>query len=264
MNATPQPPDALARQLLDALAAHDGALPPEVANLPPREALRVALTVRPPGRFPQGWLEASDALFAAESRARPRVASGTLPAPLAVWRGDITSLEVDAIVNAANSELLGCFVPFHACIDNAIHSAAGPRLREECGRLMAAQGAPEATGTAKLTRGYHLPARHVLHTVGPIVPRGAGPSAAQEAQLASCYCACLDLAATVAEVRSVAFCCISTGVFGYPQEPAARVALAAVQGWQAAHPRRMVRVVFNVFTGRDEAIYAALLGGTTR
>ncbi|HEY3189044.1 MAG TPA: macro domain-containing protein, partial [Solirubrobacteraceae bacterium] len=161
-----------------------------------------------------------------------------------LWRGDITRLGVDAIVNAANAQMLGCFVPFHACIDNAIHSAAGPRLREDCARVMDAQGHDEPTAVCKVTRAYNLPSRYVLHTVGPIV---RGPLAHEhESQLADAYPACLEAAAEVG-ARSIAFCAISTGVFGYPKEPAARTALAAVAAWLDVHPSALDAVVFNVF-----------------
>jgi len=160
-------------------------------------------------------------------------------------------------VNAANEQLLGCFQPFHACIDNAIHAAAGPRLREDCARLMAAQGHPEPTGVAKATRGYNLPARYVLHTVGPIVERTLGPQ--HEEALAASYCACLDLAVAIGDVRTVVFCCISTGVFGFPKRPAARIALRTVGGWLRDRAGALDRVVFNVFGDEDRQVYAALL-----
>lgn len=199
-----------------------------------------------------------------DGRALPRVA-GLAPgsrygasASVALWRGDITTLSVDAIVNAGNAALLGCFRPHHACVDNAIHSAAGPRLREDCGRIIAAQGHPEPTGNAKATRGYNLPARFVLHTVGPIVGGSLGED--QEEALASCYRSCLQLATALPAVRTIAFCAISTGVFGFPKAPAARVATRAVAEWLAVHPGELDLVVFNVFTEEDEVLYRELLG----
>ena len=175
-----------------------------------------------------------------------------------MWQGDITTLAVDAIVNAANAELLGCFHPFHPCIDNAIHAAAGPRLRDDCARIMQAQGVPEETGHAKATRGYNLPARFVLHTVGPIVRKGLSPE--HEEALARCYRACLDTAARLDRVRSVAFCAVSTGVFGFPREPAARIALRTVGAWLGEHPGAIDLVVFNVFAAVDRAAYEKALG----
>jgi O-acetyl-ADP-ribose deacetylase (regulator of RNase III) len=222
-----------------------------------RRMLRAVLTVREPAPLDPELVAVLDALLGGERRLRPLTNALTLPAPIAVWRGDITLLRADAIVNAANDALLGCFQPMHACVDNAIHDAAGPRLRADCGRIMALQGAPEPTGTAKITRGYHLPAPFVLHTVGPIVHGNLLP--AHGTALADSYRACLDLAAEVPGIRTVAFCGISTGIFGFPKRPAARVAIGTVQDWLTAHPGRFDRVVFVAFSGEDEAVYRELL-----
>ncbi|WP_432524013.1 macro domain-containing protein [Kineococcus sp. SYSU DK006] len=230
------------------------------------EVLRVVLTVRPAEPLPA----AVDGLLAtwlhrqAQRRAPvdPRrlqtlaeVAPGTaypVADRTALWRGDITTLAADAIVNAANSALLGCFHPGHACIDNAIHAAAGPGLRADCATIMAAQGYPEPTGTAKVTRGHHLPARYVLHTVGPIVD---GPlQQRHERALTAAYRSCLDVAAEVG-ARTVAFCSISTGVFGYPKAPAAHTALTTVAEWLQARPGVFDLVVFDVFSPSDENLY---------
>ena len=181
---------------------------------------------------------------------------------LLLWRGDITRLAIDGIVNAANSTLLGCFVPCHGCIDNAIHTAAGVRLRLACAELMSAQGHEEPVGRAKLTSAFNLPAGHVLHTVGPRVT-GTRPTRNQRAQLTSCYTACLELAAQHG-LASVAFCCISTGEFGFPKHDAAHIALDAVREWQRQareEGRPSPTVVFNVFTREDEALYETLLKG---
>jgi len=134
----------------------------------------------------------------------------------ALWQGDLTTLAADAVVNAANTAMLGCFVPGHTCIDNALNTVAGPRLREDCARTMHLQGHHEPTGTAKITRSYHLPAQSVLHTVGPVVD--GSPDTADAKALAACYRACLDTAAE-AGARTVAFCSIATGIFGYPWRP---------------------------------------------
>ena len=231
-----------------------------------RRLVQALLTARPPGPLPDDIVAAIDALLQDELAAKAVTEADDLPATslpgLGLWRGDIATLRVDAIVNAANAALLGCFTPFHRCIDNVIHCAAGPRLREECHRLMAEQGHEEPTGSAKLTPGYNLPAAFVLHTVGPIVPDGR-PTAQQAEQLASCYRACLDVAATEPRIRSVAFCCISTGVFGYPQQAAAAVAVETVRRWLTARPGRFDLVVFNVFADADREIYERLLGLVT-
>jgi len=238
-----------------------------------RSVLRALLTVRDPGPLPEGADQELDALLGAERRLRPAVSALELPTiaeefhgatfraatETVLWRGDIPTLAADAVVNAANSQLLGCFRPLHPCIENAFHSAAGPRLRDDCHTIITAQGAPEPTGTAKITRGYHLPARYVLHTVGPVV-QGRRPRARDAQALASSYRACLDLAAEMETIRTLAFCAVSSGVFGYPKEEAAPVALHTVSEWIAAHPGRFDRVVFTVFGDDDELAYRHTLG----
>ncbi|MEW2403894.1 protein-ADP-ribose hydrolase [Streptomyces sp. NPDC046862] len=241
-----------------------------------RRLLRAVLTVREPGPLPTGTARVLDALLTGERLARDTIDATSLPTirdtlPHAtyqaddrtvLWQGDITPLGADAVVNAANSALLGCFVPMHPCIDNAIHAAAGPRLRADCHAVMSLQGHPEPTGTAKITRGYHLSARYVLHTVGPIVD---GPVLPQHQQaLASSYRACLDLAAELDGIRSVAFCGISTGVFGYPRTSAARTALDTVADWLDLHSERFDRVIFNVYADDDLAAYVHALTEGTR
>ena len=162
-------------------------------------------------------------------------------------------------MNAANAELLGCVRPLHTRIDHAIHAAAGPRLREYCGRIIARQGHPEPRGSAKATRPYHLPAPSVPRTAGPNVEGALRP--AQGAQLASRYRACLDLATALPEVRTAAFCAISTGVFGFPKAPAAHIAARTVAEWLAAPPGVLGLVLFNVFSGEDQVIYENVLRG---
>ena len=173
-------------------------------------------------------------------------------APAKEWQGDITRLKVDAIVNAANSQMLGCFVPMHRCIDNAIHSAAGVQLRFACEEMM--HGAEEPTGSARITPGFNLPARYVLHTVGPIVTT-ARPLHQQEVQLASCYSSCLDLADKKG-LASIAFCCISTGEFRFPNDRACEIAVSTVRSWMAGHPDSSVKtVIFNTFKDIDHELY---------
>ena len=172
-----------------------------------------------------------------------------------LWQGDITRLQVDAIVNAANSQLLGCWAPLHNCIDNCIHSAAGIQLRQECYELMTAQGHDEPTGQAKITLGYNLPAKHVVHTVGPIIPHGFFPTKEQEELLASCYRTCLEIA-EANQLHSIAFCCISTGVFNFPNQRAAEIAVETVKN----HLKQSVKkIVFNVFLDKDYDIYKNIL-----
>ncbi len=174
-----------------------------------------------------------------------------------LWQGDITRLRVDAIVNAANAQMLGCFHPLHRCIDNAIHSAAGVQLREECHRLMLQQGHLEPTGQAKITKAYNLPCKYVIHTVGPIIPDGI-PTAFQKEQLASCYrniMSCAD----ENDLESVAFCCISTGEFRFPNRLAAEIAVHTVKDYLTSHPTcSVIQVVFNVFKDEDKRIYEGI------
>ena len=173
-----------------------------------------------------------------------------------LWQGDITTLKVDAIVNAANKALLGCFIPHHRCIDNAIHSKAGVQLRRECFDIMQKQGEYEKTGQAKLTSGYNLPAKYVLHTVGPIIYDKVEES--DKELLASCYRNCLELAVKNG-IKSVAFCCISTGEFRFPNELAAKIAVSTVRTFLKNHPESEIKVVFNVFKDSDFDIYRKIL-----
>lgn len=176
----------------------------------------------------------------------------TFHSSLLLWQGDITRLKVDAIVNAANAQALGCWAPLHNCIDNCIHSAAGIQLRKACNDTM--QGRLLATGNAFITKGYNLPAKHVIHTVGPIIPDGI-PTKEQEEQLAACYRSCPDLAEKNG-LESIAFCCISTGVFHFPNQRAAEIALETVK----SYPRHSLKtIVFNVFLDKDRDIYQQLL-----
>ncbi len=226
-----------------------------------RYFLRCLMNVREPRALSPRFLEAQDALLGAEREAKGVVHVSELPAVpsdkrIVLWQGDITRLDADAIVNAANSQLLGCFRPGHNCIDNVIHSAAGLQLREECAEIMSRQGHEEPTGQAKITRGYNLPAKHVLHTVGPII---TGPLTDDDRELlASCYRSCLKLAEEK-NLKSVAFCCISTGVFCFPKKRAAEIAVQTVSEWLTDHPSAMERVIFNVFNDEDKAYYEAQL-----
>lgn len=226
-----------------------------------RRLLRSLMNVRPPMPLSAEFLEAQDTLLSAETAEKGVVDGASLPATaadprLVIWQGDITRLKVDAIVNAANSQMLGCFVPCHGCIDNAIHSAAGVQLRDECNRLMLPQGRPEPNGRAKLTRGYNLPARYVLHTVGPII-RGH-VTRKDRRDLAASYRACLELAAEH-EFQSIAFCCISTGEFHFPNQEAAEIAVTTVKDFLNRQMTSIGRVIFNVFKDADKKIYCEIL-----
>ena len=225
-----------------------------------RRLLRALMNVRPPRPLSEDFLALQDQLLSAEREARGVVDVMALPsvasdARIALWQGDITRLAADAIVNAANAALLGCFIPCHRCIDNAIHSAAGLQLRAACAALMEEQGHPEETGTAQITEGYNLPARHVIHTVGPIV--SGALTDRHRAQLASCYRSCLSLAAERG-LRSIAFCCISTGEFHFPRAAAAEIAVREVRDF-LTRDTSIERVIFNVFKDEDQNIYERLL-----
>lgn len=173
-----------------------------------------------------------------------------------LWQGDITTLRCDAIVNAANSQMLGCFVPCHGCIDNATHTFAGVQLRLACAELMRQQGHEEETGKAKITPAFNLPCRYVLHTVGPIV--GGLLTKKDKDLLASCYRSCLELAGQN-QIKSIAFCCISTGEFHFPNEKAAEIAIQTVNEYKEYTNSKM-EVIFNVFKETDLNIYRKLLG----
>ena len=179
--------------------------------------------------------------------------SPTMTRGLYLWQGDITTLKVDAIVNAANSALLGCFAPLHICIDNCIHTFAGIQLRLACNELMQKQGHEEGTGLCKITPAFNLPSRYVLHTVGPIIYTSVG--AREKLLLENCYKNCLETASQN-QLESVAFCCISTGVFRFPQDLAAQIAVETVEKWLSENPDSSVKkVVFNVFGNKDLEIY---------
>lgn len=175
-----------------------------------------------------------------------------------LWQGDITTIRCGAIVNAANSGMTGCYVPCHNCIDNCIHTFAGVRLRYECGRIMARQGYEEPTGRAKLTPAYDLPCGYVIHTVGPIVSGRLNNG--HKELLKSSYLSCLKLAVQN-DIKSIAFCCISTGVFGFPQKEAAAIAVKTVRDFIKENK---IEVIFNVFTDTDLEIYKGLLGGNNK
>ena len=226
-----------------------------------RRLLRSLMNLRPPMPVGEKFLRLQDRLLSDEREEKGVVEVMALPvtaayAKISLWQGDITRLRAEAIVNAANSALLGCFYPCHGCIDNAIHSAAGIQLRQECARLMEKQGQEEKTGRAKITDGYNLPAKYVLHTVGPIVDGSVTEKDRRE--LASCYRSCLELAAE-RELKSVAFCCISTGEFHFPNREAAEIAVETVKIF-LERESSIQRVVFNVFKNQDRDIYRELLG----
>jgi O-acetyl-ADP-ribose deacetylase (regulator of RNase III) len=225
------------------------------------QLLRSLMNVRPAAPIGNDFLRVQDEYLNELIAERGVVDAGALTATaldarIVVWKGDITTLRIDAIVNAANSRMEGCWKPCHACIDNCIHTYSGVQLRMRCHELMIKQGYEEPTGQAKITPGYNLPAQYVLHTVGPIIEQSLSKHDCE--LLASCYVSCLKLAEKNG-CRSIAFCCISTGVFRFPQDKAAEIAVRTVQKF-LNNSSKMERVVFNVFTNVDERIYSRLLG----
>ena len=224
-----------------------------------RLLLRALMNVRTARKCSPEFLRVQDEYLRAELEAKGITDIGSLMPVrrgLYIWRGDITTLRCDAIVNAANSGMTGCYIPNHRCIDNCIHSYAGVELREYCAELMRRQGHEEPTGAAKITPAYNLPCRYVLHTVGPII---SGRVTKQDEELlASCYRSCLKLAAENG-LESVAFCCISTGEFHFPNERAAEIAVKTAEEFMQKESS-VRKVIFNVFKDRDEEIYRKLLG----
>lgn len=230
-----------------------------------RRILRSLMNVRMPRKLPDAVLAVQDEYLTERNAEKGIVQISDIPVirdSLSIWQGDITRLAVDAIVNAANSQMLGCFVPMHTCIDNCIHTFAGVQLRAECNRQMNqlrvryGRDYEQPTAVPMLTDAYNLPAKNVVHIVGPIVAGRLTPALEQE--LADCYINTLNICADNG-LRSVAFCCISTGVFHFPADRAAEIAVRTVTAWLKEHGEHMDRVIFNVFTDKDREIYEKLL-----
>ena len=223
-----------------------------------RQLLRGLMNIRAPRRTDGAFLKTQDEYLQGKTAAKgiTDIAGLTPIQPgLYLWQGDITTLRCDAIVNAANSGMTGCYIPNHRCIDNAIHTFAGVELRLVCAELMEQQGYPEPTGQAKITPAFNLPCRYVLHTVGPII---SGRVTKEDNELlASCYRSCLELAAENG-LESVAFCCISTGEFHFPNEQAAQIAVETVKQFMN-RKTSVKKVIFNVFKDLDKTIYEKLL-----
>ena len=224
-----------------------------------RQLLRGLMNIRAPRRADTAFLKMQDAYLQGETAAKgiTDIADLTPVQPgLYLWQGDITTLKCDAIVNAANSGMTGCYIPNHRCIDNAIHTFAGVELRLACAELMEQQGCPEPAGQAKITPAFNLPCRYVLHTVGPIV---TGKLTEKDCELLrSCYRSCLTLADEY-KLNSVAFCCISTGEFHFPNDKAAKIAIETVSEYKKLTNSK-IKVIFNVFKNSDYEIYREYLG----
>lgn len=224
------------------------------------EMLRSLMNVRMPFSISDDFLKVQDAYLKQRNRERGIVEiDGLKPCAsdsrLYIWQGDITTLKCDAIVNACNSQMLGCFSPLHSCIDNFIHTYAGVQLRLKMNEIMIKQGHEEETGKAKISSAYNLPSKYILHTVGPII--NSSVKKKDEDLLKSCYVECLKLAASKG-VESIAFCCISTGVYSFPNEKAAKIATSTVKTYLDGDDR-IKKVIFNVFKDKDLKIYKDLL-----
>ncbi len=249
----------LIKELLSELPQYDNPELPENTEMQ-KQLLRSLMNIRPPHSVGAEFLRIQDEYLSEEVREKGITDSDTLPVSpvnnrIALWRGDITTLKTDAIVNAANSALRGCFIPCHSCVDNIIHSVSGIQLRLTCDALMKEQGYAEPTGTAKITPAFNLPCNYVLHTVGPVVQDSLTEKHCE--QLASCYQSCLELAAKEG-LKSVAFCCISTGEFHFPPKEAANIAVQTVTDFLQTDTQ-IKKVVFNVFKQNDYDIYKTLL-----
>ncbi|BEU87087.1 protein-ADP-ribose hydrolase [Selenomonas sp. TAMA-11512] len=230
-----------------------------------KRILRSLMNIRMPGKMPEEVMKVQDAYLRARAEEKGMVALSdirVMQGNVSVWQGDITRLQADAIVNAANSQMLGCFVPMHTCIDNCIHTYAGIELRNACNEQMKnlrntyGSDYEQPTSVPMLTDAYNLPATKVIHIVGPIV--GGQLTAAHERALADCYKNTLDMCAENG-LKSVAFCCISTGVFCFPNQRAAEIAVTTVRQWLEENPGRVDRVIFNVFKDEDKGYYEELI-----
>ena len=223
-----------------------------------KRLLRSLMNIRPPLKTDDEFLKIQNEYLQLEIEKMGITDAAELPLiqdRICLWQGDITTLKCGAIVNAANSRMLGCFVPCHKCIDNAIHTYSGVQLRTECKQLMQKQGSDEPTGKAKITKAYNLPCGYIIHTVGPIV---SGKLTKTDCELlTSCYKSCLETAEKN-NIKSIAFCCISTGEFHFPNDKAAEIAVATVKEYLKNSD--IERVIFNVFKDEDKEIYAKLLG----
>ena len=230
-----------------------------------RKLLRALMNTQTPVQLSDEFYEIQDRILIDETNNKDLVSwedietisqnPNEIDSKIALWQGDITYLKADAIVNAANSQMLGCFIPLHNCIDNQIHSAAGFQLRMDCYKIMQNQGHEEANGNAKITSAYNLPSKYVIHTVGPAIPYGREPDENEIRELESCYQSCLELA-DEHELKSIAFCSISTGVFNFPKDQASKLAIETVRNYLKNNPNTNIeKIIFNTFSDEATEIY---------
>lgn len=238
-------------RLIEILCADRGEPVPPLQEKDKPNYFRALCNVRPPLPVSEEFLRLQDEYLSERTKKRGIVDVNTFvyQNSIALWQGDITRLNSDAIVNACNSALLGCFQPLHNCIDNCIHSFAGVQVRLDCNDMM--NGKQEPNGQVKVTMAYNLPSKYIFHTVGPIV---YGKVTKQnETDLQNCYLSCLNKAKEM-NLKSIAFCCLSTGVFGYPKEMACQLAVKTVKDWQEQNGYD-INIIFNVFTDEDQCCY---------
>ena len=230
-----------------------------------RKLLRALMNTQTPVQLSDEFYEIQDKILSDETNNKDLVSwedietisqnPNEIDSKIALWQGDITYLKADAIVNAANSQMLGCFIPLHNCIDNQIHSAAGFQLRMDCYKIMQNQGHEEANGNAKITSAYNLPSKYVIHTVGPAIPYGREPNEDEIRELESCYESCLELADEYG-LKSIAFCSISTGVFNFPKDQASKLAIETVRNYLKNNPNtNLEKIIFNTFSDEATEIY---------
>ena len=230
-----------------------------------RKLLRALMNTQTPVQLSDEFYEIQDKILSDETNNKDLASwedietisqnPNEIDSKIALWQGDITYLKADAIVNAANSQMLGCFIPLHNCIDNQIHSAAGFQLRMDCYKIMQNQGHEEANGNAKITSAYNLPSKYVIHTVGPAIPYGREPDENEIRELESCYQSCLELA-DEHELKSIAFCSISTGVFNFPKDQASKLAIETVRNYLKNNPNTNIeKIIFNTFSDEATEIY---------
>lgn len=248
--------EELLDKLIGILSSERGESVPGLSAAQKPDYFRALCNVRPPRQVSEEFLRLQDEYLAARAREKGVVDADKFEyhGGIVLWRGDITRLNADAIVNACNCALLGCFSPLHGCIDNAIHSAAGVQVRLDCNEMM--EGKLEPNGRVRVTKGYNLPCRYIFHTVGPIV-RGR-VTEQNRADLKNCYLSCLNKAAEMG-LESIAFCCISTGEYGYPKAEACALAVHTVKEWLKNGDG--LKIIFNVFTAEDEKLYERELFG---
>ena len=226
-----------------------------------RDLLRSLMNIRMPLKVSDEFLKVQDDFLTAETLSKDLTSVDDIrdvKGKIMLWQGDIVTLKVDGIVNAANSKLLGCFIPLHNCIDNIIHSAAGVQLREECMRIMEVQGHDEEVGRAKITGAYNLPSKYVIHTVGPAIAQGLKPSRRDCEALKNCYNSCLEIADEY-NLESLAFCSISTGMFNFPHKTAAEIAVNTVRDYLDLNESTLKHVIFDVFSTNSYSTYKKLL-----